>query len=445
VKRIMLEVYNADNIRMKMDLNRVLKYEVARTNVYKYGLEVIKAITVLKRSELIKRVKSLPYSIDYNKELWINDGLPLTIEEDEILEKAIRDTSGIITLCCDKAVNLYYTANCGGGTANSEDVIGFSINYLRKVLCKFCDPDLYENIIKISDISDRLDIKASENIDEINGVLSDVKRDETGRVINLSVLGKPMSGEEFIKLIGAKSNRIYFNENSILIKSIGNGSGLGICLDGAKCLENQGYGFKEIINYYYTGIEFAELADEGIFGSLKNKKIVIDPGHGGSDYGNKLETTYEKDVNLTIALELADKLRALGADAIMTRTNNIDIPTVDRVECINTSRPGFFISIHQNGFMLQGINGVEAYCYEGDTMAHEIALYITESISSEMNIKNRGVKVGDYYLLRETKVSGLILECMYMTGCLDSKKYIEDNYSIIANAIFKGICKFYEI
>ena len=441
----MLDAYNTDNIRIKMDFNSVLKYEVAKTKVYKYGLEVVKAITVLKRSELIKRVKSSEYSIDYNKELVINREVLLTEEEEEIIEKAIRDTAGIIVLCCDKAVNLYYTANCGGGTANSEDVIGFSINYLRKVLCKFCDPSLYENIIKISDITEQLNIKALGSIDEINGILSNVKRDETGRVINLSVLGKPMSGEEFIKLVGAKSNRIYFNENSIIIKSIGDGSGLGICLDGAKSLETRGYGFKDIINYYYTGIEFTELEEEGIFGILKNKKIVIDPGHGGSDYGNILEATFEKDVNLTIGLTLAHKLKALGADIIMTRTDDIDIPSVDRVGCINTCRPSFFISIHQNEFMLQGINGVEAYCYEGDTTAHEVAINITESISNDINIKNRGVKVGDYYLLRETKVSGLILECMYMTGCLDSKKYIEANYSIIANAIFKAICKYYEI
>ena len=68
-----------------------------------------------------------------------------------------------------------------------------------------------------------------------------------------------MTGEEFAKLFEINSNRIYFLEDSVVFKIIGEGSGLGICLDGANKLAQDGLGFKDIINYYYTGVEFETL------------------------------------------------------------------------------------------------------------------------------------------------------------------------------------------
>lgn len=441
----MLNVLTVDKEEKKMLFNEVLKSEIGKLEVGKYNLEVIKALVVLKRSELMKKVRSSPYYSNYDSKIIFEENSALTIEENNVIEGAIEATKGIIVLYGEKAVNLYYSRSCGGGTSNSEDVIGVQISYLRKVLCKLCGTDYKVDIINVSDIAKKFNISSIDSKLEIKGVLTNVNRDETGRIININVLGHPMNGDEFAKYIGCNSSRIYFQENSIAFKSIGEGNGLGICLAGAQVLTQKGYKYKELIEYYYTGISFVEFEEVCLLNSLWCKKIVIDPGHGGSDEGNSFGSIIEKNVNLTIALELEKKLKEMGAQVILTRSSDINVPLGNRVNTINLNKPDFFISLHQNSFMFKSTNGVEAYCYEMDTDGIKLSECIEFYLNQDLKIKNRGVKIGDYYLLRESKVSGVILECMYMSGDCDSLMYNSNNYVDIAHCIFKGICAFYDI
>lgn len=445
MKKVLLDVYDINKGKIKLPFNEVLKAEIAKIDAFNYHPEVIKALATLKRSELIKTVRNSPYYAKYNKEIIAPENVNVYPERNNIIIEAINATEGKVVVSGDKAVDLYFTKCCGGGTANSEEVTGYRINYLRKILCKLCEPSKNEDIIKVSEIAEKLNITKVPSKEEIDGVLTDVLRDETGRIININVMGNPMTGDEFARLVWCKSSRIYFQENSIILKSIGEGNGLGICLEGADKLACKGFNYIDIINYYYTGVEIVELNEAGVINSLKGKRIVIDPGHGGSDEGNSFGSILEKDVNLCIALELEKRLNAIDVEVTLTRHSDINVPSSNRVDIINESRPDLFISIHQNSFMFKSMNGIEAYCYDMDSDAIKLSEYLEFFISQDLQTKNRGVKIGDYYLLRETKVSGIILECMYMSGDCDSHKYITDNYKVIANSIFKGICKFYDI
>lgn len=443
--KLQLDVINLQKEIIKMPFDEVLKYEMGKIGILGMNLEVLKSLVILKRSELMKRIRSSAYFANYEKNLVIDEASKLNEEEDRLVSEAILSTRGIVALSGEKAVDLYYTGCCGGGTANSEDVIGYRINYLRKILCKQCDAEYSENVIKIKDLAEKLNVANLSAKEEIKDILCNVKRDETGRIINICVMGKTISGDEFAKLVSSKSSRIYFQENSITVKSIGEGPGLGICLAGAENLAKQGFNFRDIIRYYYTGVEVIELDESAAFNTLKGRKILLDPGHGGSDKGNNIGDIYEKDVNLIIAEEVEKKLKATGVEVILTRKEDINVPSTNRVNLINSTRPDVFISIHQNNIMFQSINGVEVYCYENDSDAEKLGRYVGHYISEGIGTKNRGVKFGDYHLLRETKVSGIILECIYMSGNNDCKKYTSENYHLIADAIFKGICKFYDI
>jgi N-acetylmuramoyl-L-alanine amidase len=115
------------------------------------------------------------------------------------------------------------------------------------------------------------------------------------------------------------------------------------------------------------------------------------------------------------------------------------------VNLINKERPELYISIHQNNFMSSGVNGVECYCYTRDEEALKLGGIISREISSITGVKNRGTRTGDYFMLRECKLSGVIVECMYMTGNQDREKYTEENYAKIAEAIFNSVCVYYNV
>jgi stage II sporulation protein D len=128
----------------------------------------------------------------------------------------------------------------------------------------------------------------------------------------------------------------------------------------------------------------------------------------------------------------------------LTRNDDTNVLLGERVRLINKIRPDFYVSIHQNVFASENVNGSEIYCYERDSEAIKLS-EVVNSLISKVGIKSRGIKTGNYYLLRECKVSGIIIECMYVSGNEDRNKYNDETYKKIANAIFEGICRYYNI
>ncbi|MCQ2148166.1 MAG: N-acetylmuramoyl-L-alanine amidase [Bacteroidales bacterium] len=85
---------------------------------------------------------------------------------------------------------------------------------------------------------------------------------------------------------------------------------------------------------------------------IKLKTVVIDAGHGGNDAGcvSADNKTYEKNITLTVAKTLADKIHARYPDVkvILTRSTDVFVPLNDRADIANKNNADLFISIHVN-------------------------------------------------------------------------------------------------
>jgi N-acetylmuramoyl-L-alanine amidase len=82
-------------------------------------------------------------------------------------------------------------------------------------------------------------------------------------------------------------------------------------------------------------------------------RVVIDAGHGGPDNGMTGPmgggfTVYEKDITLSIARRLGNRLRALGVGVVYTRTTDTLIALSDRGRIANDADGDLFLSIHVN-------------------------------------------------------------------------------------------------
>lgn len=450
----MIEVFiegyiKGTNELVKIEIDKALVYEAAAFNIINgnYNIEVIKTLTVLKRSQLAREIKNFKYASPSKQKLILDRSHfeALDGEKQRLITEVVSATRGIVAVSGNKVVDMFITECCGGGTANSEDVLGYRINYLRRVLCEHCSQCNFEKKINLVEYAKQLNLKGLVFKDSMDGIFNGVERDNTGRIIDISFLGIKMSGEEFAEMFGMESNRVYFMEDSVILRAIGKGMGLGICIEGAKNMAQKGKSFKEIIDYYYTGVTFENLDEYKLLNTLMDKKIIVDPGHGGNDKGNVIEGIVEKDVNLKIGHMLMNKLQEKGATVMLTRNDDKNIPLSDRVEMINRERPELYISIHQNYFAASGVNGVECYCYNRDEEALKLGSIISREISNKIGVRSRGTRTGDYFLLRECKVSGVMVECMYLSGDQDRAKYNENNYNNIAVAIYNSICIHYNI
>lgn len=80
--------------------------------------------------------------------------------------------------------------------------------------------------------------------------------------------------------------------------------------------------------------------------------VVIDPGHGGKDYGAIGSVTNEKTINLKVAKKLGEKIgKSYGEDevkVVYTRDRDVFIPLNDRARIANDAKGDLFISIHVN-------------------------------------------------------------------------------------------------
>ena len=77
--------------------------------------------------------------------------------------------------------------------------------------------------------------------------------------------------------------------------------------------------------------------------------VIIDPGHGGKDPGAIANGFREKDITLSIAHKIGDKLeKILGVNVIYTREEDVFLSLKSRTEIANTNNGDVFLSIHAN-------------------------------------------------------------------------------------------------
>lgn len=213
--------------------------------------------------------------------------------------------------------------------------------------------------------------------------------------------------------------------------------------------------YRLTMNHYYVP---RVLEDDGYIyvaldhpGTVYDKIVVIDAGHGGNDTG-----TYSSDltkVESSYTLSVAKHLKNLFADnkdihAYFTRLEDKEVSLEDRVKLANDLNADYFISIHLNGSDTdtQDSFGMETLYYNHDGLdSKKLAqTCLTQMVSASGRV-NRGVqKRKDLYVLKHTSMPSVILELGFM--CNDSDmRFIEKKSSRkkIATGIYNGILEIF--
>ena len=91
--------------------------------------------------------------------------------------------------------------------------------------------------------------------------------------------------------------------------------------------------------------------------------VVIDPGHGGKDFGASFGNIKEKDIVLDLAKRLGQSINANYPDikVIYTRTKDDFVPLHTRANIANKNKADLFISIHVNGTEKTTVRGTETF------------------------------------------------------------------------------------
>jgi N-acetylmuramoyl-L-alanine amidase len=191
---------------------------------------------------------------------------------------------------------------------------------------------------------------------------------------------------------------------------------------------------------------------------LAGRVVVLDPGHGGKEVGAVgPDGTEEKVVNLAVALDLADRLRAGGATVHLTRTSDEEVggPKVSlrqdlalRGELANRVGADLFLSIHHNATPHEKAtshSASETY-YRMDDLGPslEAGRSIHRWLVRGLELPGEALTPGNYSVLRRTVAAAVLGEAAYLTNP-GTERILRTPEGVAqeAQAYYYGICDYF--
>jgi len=200
-----------------------------------------------------------------------------------------------------------------------------------------------------------------------------------------------------------------------------------------------GYGLEPIDEGYLLNIKRPPKINKKK--PLRGIKVVVDPGHGGDEYGAQAFGLREKDINLEISKILRKELRKRGARVYITRKKDKKVPLYDRVDFAKEKKADILLSIHQNALPnpkdIDKKHGVGTYYYNNESKA--LATTIQNRLLEATGFMDDKVNYRSFALTRPTEQLSVLIECGYLIYKPEADKLINKDFQkLIAKAIVKG-------
>ncbi len=219
------------------------------------------------------------------------------------------------------------------------------------------------------------------------------------------------------------------------------------------------------------------------------RKLVLDPGHGGSDPGALGGHTREKDITLSVSLKAGKLIQESFKDVevVYTRKEDVFVPLDERTKIANAEKADLFISIHCNANPSKSPYGAETYVlglhksdenldvamrenaviayeedysskYEGyDPKSTESFIifnlmqnaYLDQSLKLANNVQNeikaqakrfdRGVKQAGFLVLWKTSMPSILIEVGFLSNTREEEFLnSKEGQELVAAAILKA-------
>ena len=173
------------------------------------------------------------------------------------------------------------------------------------------------------------------------------------------------------------------------------------------------------------------------------RKVVIDAGHGGTDYGAIRDNINEKDITLDVAKQVRDMLVKKGYVVQMTRDKDEYVSLQDRVAISENFMPDIFISIHVNSSTGTEASGIETHYYHQESIL--LAQTLHASLASAINTKNRGLFKSKFYVINHTTVPAVLMEIGFISNSAERAELNgSSRKKATAKAIVEGVENYFD-
>ena len=179
------------------------------------------------------------------------------------------------------------------------------------------------------------------------------------------------------------------------------------------------------------------------------RKVIIDPGHGGTDAGATGNNLLEKDYNLLISKYMYDRFKQLGVPVAITRDSDTTLSPTDRVNTIlnkfGNSSDVILISNHVNSGGGEGAEVIYALRNK-DTLAKNILNNIGTTGQTTRKYYQRRLPSDtskDYYFIHRNtgNLEPLIVEYGFIDNTKDVE-FLKENYKELAEAVISAVANY---
>jgi stage II sporulation protein D len=267
IARVPLEQYIAGVVAAEMPVN--------------FELEALKAQAIAARTYIVRRIVSHDLSgmplngaevtdtVAHQAYLtdqqliknWGKDKFQSNMDK---INQAVNETRGLIITFANQPINATYFSTSNGYTENSEDYWGVYEPYLRSVSSPWdrkISP-IYSSIVQIPVklFLQKLGLansKSTDNAIPVSLSTNSTQLSQGHRISSINIAGKSFTGKEIRERLALASSSFTWlkNGNTMEIKTLGSGHGVGMSQWGANGMAQEGKTAQAILQYYYKGIE----------------------------------------------------------------------------------------------------------------------------------------------------------------------------------------------
>jgi N-acetylmuramoyl-L-alanine amidase len=178
---------------------------------------------------------------------------------------------------------------------------------------------------------------------------------------------------------------------------------------------------------------------------LIGRRIVVDPGHGGTDTGFTAGETTEADLVLDLASRIEGRLAAAGATVYLTRGRDQDPSPAERTAFANDAHADLFLSLHTDAHSSEHARGVSSYYYgtgsgASSTVGEQFANLVRREVVARTGLLDLGSHPKTWDLLRMSRMPAVRLDVGYLSHPVDRLLLLDARLrSTVASAVLAAV------
>lgn len=183
--------------------------------------------------------------------------------------------------------------------------------------------------------------------------------------------------------------------------------------------------------------------------ALRGKRIVIDPSHGGPDYGVVRDGAVEAELMWDLARRLEGRMAATGMETLLSRGPGNSPSEAERAEFANTAGADLVLSLHTDSHPSPLAQGVATFHFGtgkgvSSTVGEALAGFIQRELTVRTGMVDCGTHPKTWELLRLTRMPAVRIDLGYLTNLEDRRKLLDPGFrDVVAEGVLVAVKRLY--